>query len=66
MFDLYLTGAEMTFRRLGHMVWQLQIARGHEAVPLTRDYMLNAELAPSNAARSARTTVPPTLSRDTR
>jgi cyclopropane-fatty-acyl-phospholipid synthase len=39
MFELYLTGAETTFRRLGHMVWQLQLARRHEAVPLTRGYM---------------------------
>jgi cyclopropane-fatty-acyl-phospholipid synthase len=62
MFDLYLTGAEMTFRRLGHMVWQLQLSRRHEAVPLTRDYML----APAAAARPARAEAPPSLSRDTR
>ena len=43
MFELYLTGAEMTFRRLGHMVWQLQLARQHHAVPLTRDYITDAE-----------------------
>ena len=43
MFELYLTGAEMTFRRLGHMVWQIQLAREHDAVPLTRDYITEAE-----------------------
>ncbi len=63
MFDLYLTGAEMTFRRLGHMVWQLQLARRHEAVPLTRDYMLATERA---VARMPRAVAPPSLSRDTR
>jgi cyclopropane-fatty-acyl-phospholipid synthase len=42
-FELYLTGAEITFRRLGHMVWQIQLARQHSAVPLTRDYMIEAE-----------------------
>jgi cyclopropane-fatty-acyl-phospholipid synthase len=42
-FELYLTGAEITFRRLGHMVWQIQLARQHSAVPLTRDYMIEPE-----------------------
>ena len=43
IFELYLTGAEMTFRRLGHMVWQIQLARQHSAVPLTREYIDEAE-----------------------
>jgi cyclopropane-fatty-acyl-phospholipid synthase len=43
IFELYLTGAEMTFRRLGHMVWQIQLARSHAAVPLTRDYITDNE-----------------------
>ena len=42
MFDLYLAGSELTFRHLGHMVWQLQLARRQDAVPLTRDYMRDA------------------------
>ncbi len=55
IFELYLTGAEMTFRRLGHMVWQIQLARGHAAVPLTRDYMADAEWAdPGEALLDAR------------
>jgi len=45
IFELYLTGAEMTFRRLGHMVWQIQLARQHAAVPLTREYITEAEWA---------------------
>jgi cyclopropane-fatty-acyl-phospholipid synthase len=39
MFDLYLAGSELTFRHLGHMVWQLQLARRQDAVPLTRGYL---------------------------
>jgi cyclopropane-fatty-acyl-phospholipid synthase len=42
MFDLYLAGSELTFRHLGHMVWQLQLARRQEAVPLTRHYLVGA------------------------
>jgi len=39
MFEFYLAGSEIAFRRGGHMVWQLQLAHGHGAVPLTRDYI---------------------------
>ncbi len=39
MFEFYLAGAELAFRRKGHMVWQLQLARQPDAVPLTRDYL---------------------------
>jgi cyclopropane-fatty-acyl-phospholipid synthase len=39
MFEFYLCGSELAFRRGGHMVFQIQIAARQEAVPLTRDYM---------------------------
>jgi cyclopropane-fatty-acyl-phospholipid synthase len=39
MFEFYLAASEITFRRCGHMVWQLQLAHGHGAVPVTRDYI---------------------------
>lgn len=39
MFEFYLAGAELAFRRKGHMVWQMQLARQADAVPLTRDYL---------------------------
>ncbi len=42
MFELYLIGAELSFRRQGHMNFQLQLARDVAAVPFTRDYMLDA------------------------
>jgi len=43
MWEFYLAGAELAFRLQGHMVFQVQVARSLGAVPLTRDYMLNAE-----------------------
>jgi cyclopropane-fatty-acyl-phospholipid synthase len=43
MFEFYLAASEVTFRRRGHMVWQLQLTHQHGAVPLTRDYIAAAE-----------------------
>ena len=43
MFEFYLSGAELAFRRKGHMVWQMQLARQGDAVPLTRDYIADAK-----------------------
>ncbi len=62
MFDLYLTGAELTFRRLGHVVWQMQLAARQDAVPLTREYLAaDTGLVP---ARLGPRQGPPSLSRD--
>lgn len=43
MFEFYLSGCELAFRRTDHMNWQLQLTREKEALPLTRDYMQEAE-----------------------
>ncbi len=43
MFEFYLAGAELAFRREGNMNMQIQLVRDQEALPLTRDYMLEAE-----------------------
>jgi cyclopropane-fatty-acyl-phospholipid synthase len=43
MFEFYLSGAELAFRRMGHMNWQMQLTREQDALPLTRDYMWQAE-----------------------
>ena len=43
MFEFYLAASEITFRRRGHMVWQLQLAHRARPVPLTRDYIAAAE-----------------------
>jgi cyclopropane-fatty-acyl-phospholipid synthase len=45
MWEFYLIGSEVAFRRHKHMVWQLQMAKRHETVPLTRDYMVDWERA---------------------
>ena len=39
MWEFYLTGSEVSFRQLGQMVFQLQLAKRQDAVPLTRDYI---------------------------
>jgi cyclopropane-fatty-acyl-phospholipid synthase len=45
MFEFYLAGAELSFRHMGHMNWQVQLTRRMEALPLTRDYIWEAERA---------------------
>jgi cyclopropane-fatty-acyl-phospholipid synthase len=49
MWECYLAGAEIAFRRQGHMVWQMQLAKQVETVPLTRDYMVDWERAATAA-----------------
>ncbi|MGH7103684.1 MAG: class I SAM-dependent methyltransferase [Acetobacteraceae bacterium] len=43
MWEFYLAGSEMGFRHDGLMVFQIQLARRVETVPITRDYMSAAE-----------------------
>ena len=43
MWEFYLAGSEMAFRHDGHVVFQIQIAKRQDAVPLTRDYMVDTE-----------------------
>jgi cyclopropane-fatty-acyl-phospholipid synthase len=45
MFEFYLAGSELAFRMQDHMVFQMQIARRQDAVPLTRDYITETERA---------------------
>ncbi len=39
MWEFYLAGSEMAFRNQGQMVFQIQLAKRVDAVPITRDYM---------------------------
>ena len=39
MWDLYLVGSEMSFRHQETAVFQIQLAKRPDAVPLTRDYV---------------------------
>lgn len=42
MWEFYLASSEVAFRQLGHMVFQIQLAKRQTAVPLTRDYLCGA------------------------
>ena len=44
MWRYYLLASEMSFRHYGQCVFQLQLARRQDAVPLTRDYLYPAEM----------------------
>jgi cyclopropane-fatty-acyl-phospholipid synthase len=50
MWELYLTGSEIAFRRQGHIVFQMQLAKSIDTVPLTRDYMVDWERDHSGAS----------------
>ena len=39
MWEFYLASSEVAFRELGHMVFQLQLTKKPDAVPLSRDYL---------------------------
>jgi cyclopropane-fatty-acyl-phospholipid synthase len=43
MWEFYLAVSESAFRNEDHMVFQIQLARRQDAVPLTRDYIVAAE-----------------------
>jgi cyclopropane-fatty-acyl-phospholipid synthase len=42
MWEFYLAGSEMAFRWQGNMVFQLQLAKRVDTLPLSRDYMTPA------------------------
>ncbi len=47
MFEFYFAGSELAFRRNGQMVFQIQLARSQNAVPLSRDYLLRQQSLPT-------------------
>jgi cyclopropane-fatty-acyl-phospholipid synthase len=53
MWEFYLVGSELAFRSMGHMVFQMQIAKRQDAVPLTRDYVHDWEREHLDAAMAA-------------
>jgi cyclopropane-fatty-acyl-phospholipid synthase len=53
MWEFYLAFSELAFRYMGHMVFQAQLTRRVDALPITRDYMVEAERA-ATAAIAAR------------
>jgi cyclopropane-fatty-acyl-phospholipid synthase len=50
MWEFYLSASEATFRYGGHVVFQVQFARDVNALPITRDYMVDWERAHAPAA----------------
>ena len=53
MFEFYLAASELSFRQGGMMIFQIQLARHQAAVPLTRDYIYEAEHAEPARSRLA-------------
>jgi cyclopropane-fatty-acyl-phospholipid synthase len=45
MWQFYLAGGIAAFRHDGHVVFQLQLARRRDSLPLSRDYMGDVEAA---------------------
>ena len=43
MWEFYLAGSEAAFREQELVVFQIQLSRDIETVPLTRDYLGNTE-----------------------
>ena len=43
MWEFYLAGSEMGFRHEGLVVFQVQLVKNVDALPITRDYMIEAE-----------------------
>lgn len=50
MWEFYLAGSEVSFRFLGNNVFQIQMARKQDAVPLVRDYITDWERSTNRIA----------------
>jgi len=53
MWELYLVGAELAFRRDGHLNFQMQLAKRVDTVPLTRDYITDWERTNATSTRQS-------------
>jgi cyclopropane-fatty-acyl-phospholipid synthase len=43
MWEFYLIASELSFTHGSHMVFQIQLAKERETLPITRDYMAQVE-----------------------
>jgi cyclopropane-fatty-acyl-phospholipid synthase len=43
MWEFYLASSEMSFRKQGVMVFQIQLTKRQSVVPMTRDYIMHEE-----------------------
>ncbi len=55
MWEFYLTSCEVSFRYLRQMVFQMQLTREVDTLPIARDYMLDWEREHATAANLAAT-----------
>jgi len=53
MWRFYLVVSELAFRQNGHVVFQVQLAKKQDAVPLTRDYLVPSQLQDRYSRRAA-------------
>lgn len=53
MWEFYLAMSEVAFRRGGFVVFQIQLAKQQDAVPLTRSYLAEAETQMTTVKRAA-------------
>ena len=53
MWRFYLILSELAFRHGGHVVFQIQLAKRQDAVPLTRDYLTSTEVTNVQQTRVA-------------
>jgi cyclopropane-fatty-acyl-phospholipid synthase len=53
MWDFYLCASEVSFRNSGLVVFQIQLSKNLEEIPLTRDYITELEKNDLNPARVA-------------
>jgi hypothetical protein len=49
MWEFYLAVSEMTFREGAMMVFQLQLTKRQDVVPMTRDYIVAARVNPTHS-----------------
>jgi len=52
MWETYLVGAELSFRNQGMLVFQMQLAKAVDTVPVTRDYVTDWERAHGDASEN--------------
>ena len=50
MWEFYLAGSEVSFRHMGMTLFQIQMVKNRESVPMKRDYIAEAEKALSASA----------------
>ena len=55
MWEFYLAGSEGAFRHQGMMVFQVQLVKRIDALPITRDYIFETEQRLRRAANDQRT-----------